>query len=262
MRKGKSLNKDELQSRYDRINGIVDRRRWQTKGVTLLGLGSMGQPISSQLARHGVATRAPGRIRLIDGDIVSPRNLIGTEYRLVHLNQPKAVAASEIIKEINEDVNVSYWNQNIKDNDVPHIIDLATRSDLLGLFADSFELMLKISDQCYDICPQVMAFFGPNADYGEVAFSVPGTTVKISEAIGKRNRKAIAKPTALGCDTAYISNFVASVCMRILHGDAEDTLLVPCYSNASLFIAGLRDLWIFEKQPSDILRTIVCVQTK
>jgi 3-hydroxyisobutyrate dehydrogenase-like beta-hydroxyacid dehydrogenase len=50
------------------------------KRVVIIGLGSMGQPISTQLARHGVGTQAPGRLRLIDGDrAVEERNLIGTE---------------------------------------------------------------------------------------------------------------------------------------------------------------------------------------
>lgn len=253
---------NELQSRYGRIKGIVNIASLSRKRVTLIGLGSMGQPISSQLARHGISTRLPGRIRLIDGDTVSPRNLIGTEYRLKHLNRPKAVVAYEIIREIDKDVNVSYWNRNLKDSDIPHIVEMANMSDLLGLFADSFGLMLKISDRCYDTCPQVMALFGPNADYAEVAFSIPGTTCRISESIGKRERKAISEPTALGCDTAYISNFVASVCMRILLGDTQGSLLVPCYSNASLLIVGLRSSWIFKNQPDDVLRTVVCVQTK
>lgn len=262
IRKGESLKKDKPQSRYGRIEGVIDIESWARKRVTLIGLGSMGQPISSQLARHGVATRPPGRIRLIDGDIVSLRNLIGTEYRLHHLNRPKAIAASEIIAEINHDVSVSYWHRSIKDDDVPHVVKMATMSDLLGLFADSFDLMMEISDRCYDICPQVMALFGPDADYAEVAFSIPGATCRISETIGKRKRKTISKPTALGCDTAHISNFVASVCMRILLGEAQNTLLVPCYKNASLLIVGLRSSWIFRNQPRDILRTVVCVQTK
>lgn len=256
------MHKDELHYRYERIKGLARVQQWMAKIVTIIGLGSMGQPISSQFARHGVGTRSPGRIRLIDGDIVTPRNLIGTEYRQSHLNKSKAVAASEIVEEVNQDVNISYLNKSITGKDIQDVVDMATRSDLLGLFADSFELMLKISDECYDICPMVMAFFGPNADYAEVAFSVPQATVKISEAIGKRNRKAISKPAALGCDTAYICNFVASVCLRLLHGDADDTLLAPCYSNASLFVVGLRNAWIFENQPTDILRTIVCVETK
>jgi molybdopterin/thiamine biosynthesis adenylyltransferase len=144
---------NELQSRYGRIKGIVDVASLSRKRVTLIGLGSMGQPISGQLVRHGIATRLPGRIRLIDGDIVSARNLIGTEYRLKHLNRPKAVAAYEIIKEIDKDVTVSYWNRSLKDSDIPHVVEMANMSDLLGLFADSFDLMLKISDRCYDTWP-------------------------------------------------------------------------------------------------------------
>ena len=220
----------------------------------------MGSPVATQLARHGVATRGAGRLRLIDGDRVSLRNLVGTEYRHEHIGMPKAEAAAGMIRECNNEANVSYWNKMLGREDVRTIRDLAWRSDLLGLFADSFELMLEIAHDCREVCPQVMAVFGPNADYAEVAFSIPGSTRSLSKTMGKRKRKTIAEPQALGCDTLFIASFVVSVCLRLLLGKAKGTALMPCYANTPLFLVGLRRTWIFSDQPEDVARCIVYVQ--
>jgi tRNA A37 threonylcarbamoyladenosine dehydratase len=256
------LKNYDVNSCYGRIAGIVDVQALASKRVTIIGLGSMGQPIACQLVRHGVATESDGKLWLIDGDIVSERNLIGTEYRLEHISMPKAEAAARIIHEINTDANVSFRNHMVTEKDIPIIIQLARQSDLLCLFADSFDLMIDISKTCSDICPAVIAVFGPNADFAEIAFSLPGVTPSLEQTMGKRKRKAISKPTALGCDTIFIASFVAAICLRLLLGEAQGKDLIPCYANAPLFVMGLRKSWIFENQPKDIARTIIHVKVK
>ena len=262
MIKDRSLKPVDPKSRYGRIAGLVNVDTLAIKRLTIIGLGSMGEPLASQTVRHGVATRSPGRLRLIDGDDVSPRNLIGTEYRLEHLGVPKVQAAADIIREINDEANVSYWNQMVCQDDVPAIVDIVKQSDLLALCADSFELMLEISSRCAEICPQVMAVFGPNVEHAEVAFSVPGVTQPIAKTMGIRKRQAIAEPRGLGCDTAYVSSFVAAVCLRLLLGDTAGEQLITCYSNAPLFVLGLRRSWIFADQPEEIARSIVRVHVE
>jgi len=228
--------------------------------VAIIGLGSMGQPIASQLARHGVATKPPGRLRIVDGDNVSNRNLIGTEYLPEHVGKPKAEAAAQIIQQINPEVNLSYWNRRLTPEDIPRIVEMAGHSDLLGLFADSFALMLRIAEQCP--CTQVMALFGPNADYAEVAFSIPNVTPPLSRTMGKRKRRAISTPSAFGCDTAYVASFVSALCLELLLGQADRGKLLPCYADAPLFLMNLRKAWLFANEPEDIARAIVCVHVE
>ena len=95
---------------------------------------------------------------------MTERNMVGTDYRIEHLMLPKVEAAASIIKEINPDVNVTYWNHVVTKSDIPKIIEFSRQSDLLGLFADDFSLMLEISAECADICPQIFAAFGPNSN--------------------------------------------------------------------------------------------------
>jgi len=216
----------------------------------------MGQPVGAQLGRHGVGTKPPGRLRLIDGDMVKRRNLVGTDYRVSHVGMPKAEAAAGIIRDINPDVNITFWNRMVNTKDIPRIVDIAGQTDLLCLFADSFDLMLEIADVCNRICPQIMAIFGPRCDYAEIGFSIPNSTVPLTTTFGGRKRQAITKPQALGCDTAFVANFVAAVCLRLLIADAKGGDLLACFVDAPLHIMGLRPSGVFDKQPPDVARTI------
>jgi hypothetical protein len=251
------LNRDK--PRYGRISQLCNVAALARKRVALIGMGSMGQPIATQLARHGVGTNSPGRIRLIDGDRVEERNLIGTEYREEHLGTPKAAAAASIIHEINSDVIVSYWEKVVDTQAIPSIVEMTGQTDLLGLFADSFDVMLSIAERCAGICPQVMAVFGPNVDYAEVAFSVPGQTPPISVTMGRRKRQVIGAPIAFGCDTAFVASFVAGLCLELLLDDKDRSSLIPCYADAPLFLLGLRKAWVFKNQPHEITRIVACV---
>jgi len=255
------LSIDPHKSRYGRICDLVDIPTLAAKSFSAIGAGSAGQPIIEQMARHGVGSAPDGRIRIVDGDHVSARNLIGTNYRQAHIGAPKAEAAARIVREINDKTNVTYWNRHLDSEDLPTVIQMARESHLLGLFADSFDLILQIANQCHDLCPQAMVVFGPRADYAEVGFSIPGLTPRLSTTMGKRTRQTIQKPQALGCDTSYIANFVAALCLHLLQGDAKGNDLLQCFSDAPLYVVGLRPSWIFEHQPDDIVRSIVCVGT-
>lgn len=245
--------------RYGRIANRVKLDPIARRRVCIIGLGSMGNPIVCQMVRHGVATRSPGRARVIDGDHVSGRNLIGTEYRCEHIGTSKAEATAQMVREINPDVNLTYWNRRLMDSDIPAIVDMASRSDLLGLFADSFELMLKIAEACSQLCPQVMAVFGPNADFAEVAFSLPGDTPPLTRTLGRRKRSTIGSPSAFGFDTAFVANFVAALCLELLLDPSDRGKLVHCYADAPLFILGLRKSWVFGNDPDDVVRIVSSV---
>lgn len=256
---GNSLSADNHESQHGRVFRLIDTSALARKCFTALGAGSAGQPVIEQMARHGVGTHPDGRIQVVDGDRVSLRNLIGTGYRKAHIGAPKAQVCAEMLREIDDRVNAISCHRHLADHDIPTVIQMARRSHLLGLFADSFDLMLRIADQCHSLCPQVMVAFGHRADYAEVGFSIPNRTPPLSTTMGRRRRQAIEQPEALGCDTAYIADFVAALCLRLLLGNSKGADLLPCYSDAPLFVVGLRRSWIFERQPEDMLRSIICV---
>lgn len=259
MKRARSLSTSDSNNPFGRIEGLVDVPHLQQRRVTLIGCGSMGCPIATQLARHGVGTGSFGRVRLIDGDLIEARNLIGTEYLHRHIDQPKAEVLASMLREINPQINVSYWNKFLDQGDIPQVEGMAKNSDLLCLFADDFELMLEISEQCYNHCIMVMSLFGPRADTAEVAYSNPGQTPTLKAIMGQRKRKKLSKPQALGCDTGFVADYVAALCLRLLLGEAKGKELFPCYANAPLYLVGLRRTWIFENQPEDVIRSVICV---
>ena len=253
------MNSSELESRYGRIIDLVDVPALTAKRVTFVGLGSMGQPVATQLVRHGVGTGNQGRIRLTDGDHVELRNLIGTEYRMDHVGMTKVEATASILHEINPDVQISLLPRRLESSDVSQLVEVARHSDLLAWFADDFQLLPVIAGQCYPICTMVTAFFGPRCDYAEVAFSVPDVTQPLGVTIGSRQRQAIRVPQALGCDTAFVTSFVAALCLRLLLGEGRGTELFPCYANAPLLAIGLRRDWLFAQQPPDVVRSVFAI---
>lgn len=255
--------------RYERIAELVNMDALAFKRVTLIGAGSMGLSIATQMARHGVATCSPGQLRIIDGDRVEERDLIGTEYRMKHLGTPKVDAAASIVHEINPHVNISYWEKMIDDAAVSRLVEVAGQTDLLGLFTDSCDVMLKLAKSCAGICPQVMAAIGLYANYAEVAFSIPGVTVPIGVTMGSGKMTAIGtmgsrKRTpltlgAFGCDTAYIASFVASLCLELLLAPEDRGKLVCCHADAPLFLIGVREPWLFQNEPEETCRSVSCV---
>ncbi len=245
--------------RHARIDQLIDVNVLAVRRATVVGIGTIGSVVVDQFARHGVGRRPPGRLRLIDGDDVQFRNLVGSPYLVRHVGRPKVQAAEEIIHDIDSDINVSHWNRFLTEEDIPQVVEFARRSDLLCLFADDFGLMLRIADACHAICPQVMAMCGERCDTAEVAFSVPGQTVPLSATIGRRELERIEAPQALGCDTAYVANFVAALSLRLLLGDGRENELLPCYSNTPMYVLGLRRRSLFEHMPPDHVRLIVLV---
>lgn len=237
--------------------------------VTLVGAGSMGLSIATQMARHGVATCSPGRLRIIDSGRVEERDLIGTEYRMKHLGTPKVDAAISIVHEINPYVNLSGWENMIDDAAISSMVEVAGQTDLLGLFAGSCDVMLKLAKSCASICPQVMTAIGLHAHFAEVGFSIPGVTAPIDVTMGSgkwaaigstgsRKRIAIGTSGAFGCDTAFIASFVASLCLELLLDPRERGKLVCCQPDAPLFLIGVREPWLFH-EPEEACKTVSCV---
>ncbi|MBL1216202.1 MAG: hypothetical protein D8M59_01765 [Planctomycetes bacterium] len=221
----------------------------------------MGCPLVTQLVRHGVGPQPPGRIWIVDGDVVSQRNLIGTEYRESHVGTGKAAALAGIAREIDSRVNVFYWDRMLSVTNQADVEQLARQSDLLCLVADSFDLMLRIADRCHEHCPQVMAAFGAHADCAEVAFSTPGQNQALRTTLGRETRTAITQPQALGCDTAFVVNFVVALCLQLLTGQRTGLQIVPIRNDAPLYLIGLRRVWLFENQPPDVIRSVLSIGT-
>jgi ketopantoate reductase len=237
------------------------RDKLKAKRIVVIGLGRMGNPIINQLARDGL-----NNFVLLDGDKVERHNKEATTYLEEHVGMFKTVAMTDIIKRIKskherKHLNVRSWNKMLTSDDISQIKKICEKADLACLFADDWGLMSRIGEECYDTITMVQAVFGRRCDTAEVALSIPQVTDRLSISFGNRERKRISKAQALGCDTRYVADFVTSVCERLLVNSSSIKELVPCYSNAPLFIIGLRHKWIFSDLPKHQLRTIFLVRS-
>jgi molybdopterin/thiamine biosynthesis adenylyltransferase len=240
---------------YARIDSLVDRPALAASRVIVLGQGRAGQPITEQLARHGVGTDPEGSILCCDGDDVGPHNLVGTHYGMRHIGMPKSDASVSLIREFNPLVNARSYPKKITTNDIPDLVRLAPGVDLMVLAMDAFRLVPEIARQCHGHCVMLGVFFGERCDYAEIVFSIPGVTQSIAETLGQRQRQAIAGAAALGTSTEFVTCYAAEIALRLLLGDRKGSELVQCFSNAPLIICGLRPTWIFANQSPDIARS-------
>ncbi|MFX0070017.1 MAG: ThiF family adenylyltransferase [Candidatus Hermodarchaeota archaeon] len=105
-------------NRYTRIKAIEEfgyNANWDNLRqfhIGIIGVGGLGCVSAEMAVRCGV-----GKISLFDFDTVDIVNLNRHMYREKHIGQAKAIVASKILKEINPDVEIKYFNKDIMDLD-------------------------------------------------------------------------------------------------------------------------------------------------
>jgi len=102
--------------RYTRLKAIkefgydVEWEQLKRYHIGIIGIGGLGTVSAEMAVRCGV-----GKITLFDFDTVEIVNLNRSMFKLEHINQPKVEVASEILKQINPDVDIAYYNNDIMD---------------------------------------------------------------------------------------------------------------------------------------------------
>jgi len=102
--------------RYTRLKAIkefgydVDWEELKKYHIGIIGVGGLGTVSAEMAVRCGV-----GKITLFDFDTVEIVNLNRSMFKLEHINQPKVMVASEILKQINPDIDIAYYYNDIMD---------------------------------------------------------------------------------------------------------------------------------------------------
>lgn len=250
-------------SRYDRFQELIDLDKLQNSEVIVVGCGTMGRAVVCDLAEHGVGSEEHGRMYLFDGDVVEERNF---GFTAEDIGKPKVEVTAEYIRKLGSkeepSFNVTYSIEMITHENIEKIVELCQFADLLVIAADDFEVMLELSDKAYDLCPVVMAFFGPRCDFGELIFSYPKQTPSIRKVFGKRNRTRIERPQALPIDCKLVTSFVSRVCLSILlQGCKGQELFESLHADATLCLIGIRPVWVFSNRLSDESMKVKFVST-
>ncbi len=103
-------------SRYTRLKAIkefgydIDWKDLFKFHVGIIGVGGLGSVSAEMIARCGV-----GKITLFDFDTVEVVNLNRHMFKNEHIGQLKVKVAAEILKEINPDVELQYFDKDIMD---------------------------------------------------------------------------------------------------------------------------------------------------
>lgn len=107
-----------ISGRYSRLFALkeyginADFSILKKKSIVICGVGGIGSLSAEMLVRCGI-----GRIAIIDFDTVNEENLNRLFYKNQHIGQFKAKVCAEILKEINQDVAVDYYQEDIMEAD-------------------------------------------------------------------------------------------------------------------------------------------------
>ena len=105
------------EDRYTRLKAIkefgydIDWEELSFYHVGIVGMGGLGCVSSEMATRCGI-----GKLTLFDFDTVEYVNLNRNMYKPEHVGQSKVEVAYKILKDINPDVNIFYFKNDIMDN--------------------------------------------------------------------------------------------------------------------------------------------------
>ena len=139
---GKNMSRYSRQSRFAPL-GEEGQQQLAASRALLCGCGALGSMIAERLARAGV-----GHLRLLDRDWVEESNLqrqtLFTEEDS-RLARPKAVAAAEMLTQINSHIVLEPIVEDLSFENIEH---LARDCQLIIDGTDNFETRFLINDYC------------------------------------------------------------------------------------------------------------------
>jgi molybdopterin-synthase adenylyltransferase len=206
--------------------GEAGQGRLRAAKVLLCGCGALGSLIAERLVRAGV-----GELRLVDRDWVEFSNLqrqaLFTERDALD-SRPKAIAAAEMLQQINSQVVIEPC---VEDITFRNIEQLAADCDLLLDGTDNFETRFLINDYCWSRgVPWVHG--GCLGASGQVATFVPGVTAcfrcLLPELPPREAMETCDSAGVLGPAVGLIACWQAAEALKLLAGYpfAETRLIV------------------------------------
>jgi adenylyltransferase/sulfurtransferase len=135
-----SLSRYSRQIRFPEI-GVEGQQRLSQSKALLVGCGALGSMIATTLCRAGVGT-----LRIVDRDFLEVSNLQRQflfSEKDVESGLPKAIAAKQRLNEVNSNVNVEAF---VEDVDSQNIKQLADGVDVIVDGTDNFETRFLIND--------------------------------------------------------------------------------------------------------------------
>ena len=96
-----TIRESSSPDRFIRQRELVPVERMASIKATVIGVGAIGRQVALQLAAIGIP-----RIQLIDFDVVDVTNVTTQGYRAADIGQPKVIATTEAIHELDDAIQV------------------------------------------------------------------------------------------------------------------------------------------------------------
>lgn len=124
--------------------GETGQQKLKEARVLVIGAGGLGCPIIQYLATAGVGT-----LGLVDFDQVEIHNLHRQIlYTEANIDQPKAVIASKVVRELNPEINVIAFNEKLTAANVRVILQYF---DVIVDGCDNFATRYLVNDTCVEL---------------------------------------------------------------------------------------------------------------
>ena len=243
-----------------RTRGLFESDALADACVAVIGLGSGGSVVATQLARCGV-----GRLRLVDFDRLEVHNIARHVCGLRDIGRSKTRAVRDLLVDISPLVQVQTWETDVLGPDVP-LAPIIAGCDLVVAATDSEASKLAINRLCWERGVPVVYGAAYNRAFGGDVFravppdgacyecfhaavatffeSQPTAAADFGPGYADPRRMAdlVAEP-GLALDIGVIALLTARMALlTLLHGRA--TTLPDLPTNWLLF--GNRAEWIFQ----------------
>ena len=218
------LSDDELE-RYARHIvlpqvGGVGQRRLKAASIAVVGAGGIGSAVLPALAGAGV-----GRLAIIDDDIVDRTNLQRQPiFRDDQIGQPKAVLASEFVRNLNPYVEADAVQQRLTAENAERLL---SGHDLVLDGCDNFATRLVVGDTLTRLrIPLVSAaavqFQGQVGLFRGWEADKPCYRCFVGDAFDSDDCDTCAEQGVLGALTATVGGFAVLMAIRAIVGIGED----------------------------------------
>jgi len=238
-----------------RLDGLFDTAYLADRVVTVIGLGTGGAVVATELAKNGV-----GHFRLVDFDRLETHNIARHVCGLKDIGRLKTRALADLLYDKHPDVHVEVHEFNILE-DQDRLASVIEGSDLVVAATDSEASKRLINQVCWPRgIPVVYGAAYDRAFGGDVLRVIPHETPcyecfykQITELFDTAPKKTIdyssADPTqvvaepGLGIDVAFIALILTKMALLTLLRLTQSTLEdLP----TNYIMWGNRRAWVFE----------------
>ncbi len=225
---------------FQRSSGILSETL-KLRTVFVVGLGSGGSYVATQLARVGV-----GRMHILDPETVETANIARTTYSVHDIGVSKVSALAKQLLNINPSIEIIQHQSELADLGHQKLQEIIAESDLILPLTDDPKAQSVLNHFSYFYRkPALFASIYRGANGGEIILSIPGETPCYQCATSQRRSvgdgvevevdygtERLVGEIALGADIQHIDSATVKMALSLLLRNCNDSSLGKFVSGA------------------------------